>query len=84
MNPLFRTKHVADRGWARIVGENHLKCDLMQPPDRNNFFAAIGFQAGDFLASMQNGKMFTACYSVEENHWNGNVNVQLSLRDLSE
>jgi single-stranded-DNA-specific exonuclease len=56
----------------------------MQPPDRNNFFAAIGFQAGEFLPSMQNGRMFTACYSVEENHWNGNVNVQLSIRDLSE
>lgn len=82
MNPMFRTRNVADRGWARIVGDNHLKCDLFQPPDRNHFIAAIGFQLGGFLPEMQNGSMFSACYTVEENHWNGNVSVQLSLRDL--
>ncbi|MCK6641680.1 MAG: single-stranded-DNA-specific exonuclease RecJ [Bacteroidia bacterium] len=82
MNPMFRTRNVADRGWARIVGDNHLKCDLFQPPDRNHFTAAIGFQLGGFLPEMQNGSMFSACYTVEENHWNGNVSVQLNLRDL--
>lgn len=84
MNPVFRTKHLSDRGWARIVGENHLKCDLMQPPDRNTFFAAIAFQAGEFLAYVQNGRMFDACYTVEENTWNGITNIQLSVRDFSE
>jgi len=83
MNPMFRSKNVADRGWARIVGDNHLKCDLIQGTGRNNFIAAIGFQLGQFLPEFQNGRMFNACYTVEENHWNGNVSVQLSLRDLA-
>lgn len=83
MNPMFRSRNVADRGWARIVGDNHLKCDLIQGTERNNFIAAIGFQLGQFLPELQNGRMFNACYTVEENHWNGNVSVQLSLRDLA-
>lgn len=82
MNPVFLTRDVADRGWARVVGENHLKCDLIQPPNRNHFIPAIGFGLGEFLPMTTKGKTFSACYSVEENHWNGNVSVQLSLKDL--
>lgn len=82
MNPVFLTRDVADRGWARIVGENHLKCDLFQSPNRNLFFGAIGFGLGEFLPKTTKGAMFSACYSVEENHWNGNVSVQLALKDL--
>lgn len=82
MNPVFITRDVADRGWARVVGENHLKCDLFQPPNRNLFFGAIGFGLGEFLPRTLKGQTFSACYSIEENHWNGNVSVQLSLKDL--
>lgn len=82
MNPVFLTRDVADRGWARVVGENHLKCDLIQPPNRNHFVPAIGFGLGEFLPMTTKGRTFSACYSVEENHWNGNVSVQLALKDL--
>jgi single-stranded-DNA-specific exonuclease len=82
MNPVFVTHDVADRGWARIVGENHLKCDLFQTPNRNYFFGGIGFGLGEFLPHTMKNATFSACYSVEENHWNGNVSVQLSLKDL--
>lgn len=83
MNPVFVTHDVADRGWARVVGENHLKCDLYQSPNRNHFFGAIGFGLGEFLPRTLKNATFSACYSVEENHWNGNVSVQLALKDLS-
>lgn len=83
MNPVFLTRDVADRGWARIVGENHLKCDIIDPSNRNHFIGAIGFNLGEFLPYTTKGKTFSACYSVEENHWNGNVSVQLALKDLA-
>ncbi len=83
MNPMFITHNVADRGWARVVGENHLKCDLMQPPNRNHFFGGIGFGMGEFLSSMQKNATFSVCYTLEENQWNGKVSVQMALKDLS-
>ena len=82
MNPVFVTHNLADRGWARVVGDNHLKCDLMQPPNRNLFFGGIGFGMGEFLPSMQKNATFSACYSLEENQWNGKVSVQMALKDL--
>lgn len=82
MNPVFLTRGLADRGWAKIVGENHLKCDLLQPENRNTHFGAIGFGLGEFLPRMTHGQQFSACYTVEENHWNGMVRVQMNLKDL--
>ncbi len=82
MIPVFVTHNLADRGWARVVGDNHLKCDLMQPPNRNLFFGGIGFSMGGFLSSMQKNAMFSACYTLEENQWNGKVSVQMALKDL--
>lgn len=84
MNPVFLTRGLSDRGWAKIVGENHLKCDLLQPENRSVHFPAIGFGLGEFLASMSNGNQFSACYTVEENHWNGMVSTQLNLKDLDQ
>lgn len=82
MNPVFLTRGLADRGWAKIVGENHLKCALLQPENRNVHFGAIGFGLGEFLPHMLRGQQFSACYTVEENHWNGMVSTQLNLKDL--
>jgi single-stranded-DNA-specific exonuclease len=81
MNPVFLSKELGDRGWAKIVGENHLKCNIVQPPAQKSF-GAIGFGLGEFLPGMQNGQPFEACYTLEENHWNGMVSVQMNIKDL--
>lgn len=92
MNPVFLTRGLADRGWAKVVGENHLKCDLMQPENRNIHFGAIGFGLGEFLPNMKlvsssavenRQATFDACYTVEENVWNGMVSTQMNLKDLA-
>ena len=82
MNPVFLSKGLADRGWAKIVGENHLKCNIIQPPAQKNF-AGIGFGLGEFLPMMQNGQQFEACFTLEENHWNGMVSTQMNIKDLN-
>jgi len=83
MNPVFLTRGLADRGWAKVVGENHLKCDLLQPENKNVHFGAIGFGLGEFLPDMLKGQTFDACYTLEENVWNGMVSTQMNLKDLS-
>ncbi|MBI3509486.1 MAG: single-stranded-DNA-specific exonuclease RecJ [Bacteroidetes bacterium] len=82
MSPVFLTKRVCDRGWARVVGENHLKCDLIESNQPNRIFPAIGFGLGEFLPDTMNKNEFETCYTIEENEWNGKVNLQLNLKDM--
>ena len=82
MNPVFLAKGVCDRGWARVVGENHLKLDLINPAFPNLIFPAIGFGLGHFLPHLANRNEFDMCYTIEENEWNGKVSLQLGLKDI--
>ena len=34
------------------------------------------------LERIQNGKSFDAVFTIEENEWNGNKNIQLRIKDL--
>jgi single-stranded-DNA-specific exonuclease len=82
MNPVFLTRHVCDRGWARIVGENHLKFDLINPQNANRIFLAIGFGLGKYLSLLENKKEVNVCYAIEENEYNGKVSLQLNVKDI--
>ncbi|GGC89760.1 single-stranded-DNA-specific exonuclease RecJ [Flavobacterium lutivivi] len=82
MTPLFLTKNVFDTGYAKQIGsENeHLKAFVKQ--ENSSSFNAIGFKIGNKYDLVKNQKKFDAVYSIEENEWNGNVSVQLQLRDI--
>jgi single-stranded-DNA-specific exonuclease len=82
MTPVFVTENVADTGWARIVGNNHLKLELYQQDNPTIKFHAIAFDKGDFLPFFQKKMPLKVCYSVAENHYNGNVSLQLVVRDI--
>jgi single-stranded-DNA-specific exonuclease len=45
-------------------------------------FAAIGFGLAKKISIIENQKNFDAVYSIDENEWNGNVSLQLKLRDI--
>ncbi len=81
MNPVFLSKGCSERGYARIVGENHLKLQVLSegitaPID------AIGFKLGHHLDYILSGESFDIIYTIEENEWNGMVKTQLNLKDL--
>lgn len=82
MTPLFLTKNVFDTGYAKQIGsENeHLKAFVKQ--ENSSSFNAIGFKIGNKYDLVKNQKKFDAVYSIEENEWNGNISVQLQLRDI--
>jgi single-stranded-DNA-specific exonuclease len=82
MSPVFLTRNVCDRGWARIVGERHLKFDLINPANPNRIFPAIGFGLSGFLSSLANKNEVDVCYAIEENEYNGRVSLQLNVKDL--
>jgi single-stranded-DNA-specific exonuclease len=83
MAPVFQTNGVIDTGRARVVGKNHLKFEVVHPETRGFPFPAIAFQQGHHFERILSGEPFNICYHVEENHWNGNVTLQLNIKDIS-
>ncbi len=82
MSPIFMSTELKDTGWAKCVGteQDHLKLSAVQR--RSKPISGIGFNLGDKLPKVQNKKLFDAVYSVDENVWNGNVTLQMRLRDI--
>jgi single-stranded-DNA-specific exonuclease len=82
MTPVFMTPEVIDKGFVRIVGNNHLKLDIIDPDRLGPMFPAIAFQQGSKKDDIQKEIPFAICYQVEENEWNGNVTLQLNIKDI--
>ena len=82
MTPVFVTDNVLDTGWARVVGTNHLKLELYQQENPTVKFHAIAFDKGDFLSFFKKKVPLSICYTVAENHYNGNTTLQLVVRDI--
>lgn len=82
MTPVFMSKNVVDSGYAKTLGndDEHLKVFVKQNGSPN--FNAIGFGLGKKINIVKNNNPFDAVYVVEENEWNGNVSLQLQLRDI--
>ena len=82
MHPIFLTKNVIDTGHGKPMGkeEEHLRLFLKQ--NNSEGIGAIGFGLGNKLELTKNFNPFDVVYSIEENEWNGNVSLQLRLRDL--
>lgn len=82
MIPVFVTENVMDTGYAKIVGNNHLKLELYQAENPSVKFPAIGFDKGDFLSHFKKRIPLKVCYSINENEWNGVKSVQLIVKEI--
>lgn len=84
MTPVFMTKNLLDVGFGKCVGDDktHLRVVLKQ--GNSNQFTGIGFGMADKHEIACNGKPFTAVYVIDENEWQGNVSLQLRLKDIKE
>jgi single-stranded-DNA-specific exonuclease len=85
MTPTFISKGVKDTGYAKPLGQNEEHLKLFVKQSRNlgtEGFGAIGFGLGNKLELVKNKKPFEAVYNIDENEFNGNVTVQLRLKDL--
>jgi single-stranded-DNA-specific exonuclease len=82
MAPMFMTKGVMDAGGSRIVGKNHLKLSVVHPDIAGGPFSAIAFQQGERFGLIEKQIPFNICYHIEENEWNGSVNLQFNIKDI--
>ncbi|GHA47068.1 single-stranded-DNA-specific exonuclease RecJ [Salinimicrobium marinum] len=83
MMPVFMTSQLKDAGYAKCVGGDdlHLKCRFVEGASKKSF-DAIGFNLGGKCDLLSNGNKVRAAYCIDENEWNGNVSMQLKLKDI--
>jgi len=82
MAPVFLTTNLTDKGYVRIVGSNHLKMDIVSAVKPGPVYPAIAFGQAHYFDEVLNRKNFSACYAIEENIFNGNISLQLNVKDL--
>lgn len=84
MTPTFMTQNLKDTGSSKCVGEDktHLRIDVKQ--GESNQFSGIGFSMSKKSEIACSGKPFKAAYCIDENEWQGNVSLQLRLKDIKE
>ncbi len=80
-NPVFVSRRCSTHGSVKVVGNKHLKFKVTQGQG-NGGLPAIAFQQGHHHREMLSGKYFDLAYQVEENEWNGQVNMQLNVKDI--
>lgn len=82
MTPVFVSKNVFDNGWAKIVGNNHLKLELYQKSNPNIRFSAIAYDKGDYVKFFHDKTPMSIAYKIQENEFNGKTSVQLVIEDF--
>ncbi|WP_456438877.1 single-stranded-DNA-specific exonuclease RecJ [Psychroserpens sp.] len=81
MTPIFMTENLRDTGYGKCVGEydKHLRLTVKQGQHK---IVGIAFNLGNRLSLIKDKKSFKATYSIDENHWQGKVSLQLKIRDI--
>ena len=82
MAPLFETDGVVNAGGSRLVGKNHIRLTVVHPEISGGPCPAIAFQQGEHFGLIDKGIPFDICYHLEENEWNGQVSLQLNVKDI--
>lgn len=82
MTPIFLTKDLIDTGFGKKIGKDNEHLKLFVKQGNSEGIGAIGFKIGDKLDLTENRQLFQAVYSIDENEYNGNVSLQMRLRDI--
>lgn len=82
MTPVFMAEGLQDSGYAKGVGQDNAHLKLAVTQDGYGPIGGIGFNLGDKLSAVISRKNFDAVFSLDENEWQGNVSLQLKLKDL--
>ena len=79
MRPHFLAKNVWDTGFSKIVKEQHIKFSLRQ---QNKVWDGIGFNLAHKFNFLQGKQPLDIVFTIDENEWNGNKNLQLKVLDI--
>lgn len=79
--PTFVTENVYLVKEPIIMKDKHLKIDVRQSRTGHTM-TAVGFGFAHCAEQLRPGQPFSICYQVEQNFYNGNVSLQLMLKDI--
>jgi single-stranded-DNA-specific exonuclease len=79
MRPVFIARNVTESGYSKIAKEQHIRFVLKQ---NNITLNGIGFNMADKFNLLQQNKPIDIVFTIDENEWNGNKNLQLKMIDL--
>ena len=79
MRPVFISKKVVETGFSKIVKEQHVKFTLRQ---QNVIVSGIGFNMADKFHLLQMKEPLDIVYTLDENEWNKEKNIQLKVIDI--
>lgn len=82
MKPVFLTKGLKDTGATRIIKEEHLK--VMVSKNGSRQLRGIAFGKAEMHNLLTTSKGLDICYTLEENEWNGNISIEMNVRDIKE
>jgi single-stranded-DNA-specific exonuclease len=77
MKPVFVTRGVTDNGWSKIVKEDHIKFSVK----KNRSAVLDGFGLAPKF-EMIKARPFDIAYQIDENEWQGNVRLQMMVKDV--
>lgn len=83
MKPVFVSKKVFDYGTSRLVGkeQEHLKMELIDSSSEN-VMNGIAFGMSEYNTHLKSLQPLNICYTLEENNFNGNITIQLIIKDM--
>ncbi|MCK9404331.1 MAG: single-stranded-DNA-specific exonuclease RecJ [Chitinophagaceae bacterium] len=79
MRPVFIARKVKDTGFSKIVKEQHIRFVLKQ---NNITLTGIGFNMADKFHFLSSQQPMDIVFTIDENEWNGEKNLQLKMIDL--
>ncbi len=79
MKPVFVTRGVKDHGWSKIVKEEHIKFSVRK--GNSPVIDGIGFRMAEKFNYVKTGP-FDIAYQIDENEWQGNVRLQMLVKDI--
>jgi len=82
MHPIFMSENMQDTGYGKCVGEDDKHLRFTAKEANSNAIVGIGFGLGDKLSSITKKKPFSTAYVLDENEWQGNVSLQLMVKDI--
>jgi single-stranded-DNA-specific exonuclease len=83
LNPVFRSNRLIAMDVRKVGAEDkHIKLSVADPFHHNRQVEAIAFNLGQHYDAISDGGQFDMAYTIEENHWNGRVTIQLKVKDI--
>jgi single-stranded-DNA-specific exonuclease len=83
MTPIFYTDSLVDSGFAKQMGAGNVHLSMnIQNPNFNKPIKGVAFKQGGKYNRIKDGEPFEALFSIQEEEFNGQFNVQLNVRDM--